>query len=45
VVLLKVFFKWMLSGKIMEELGLELKYVSWGVTCDALFKVDVENWG
>jgi ribosomal protein S17E len=42
--MLKIFFKWMLSGKIVEEPGLELKHVSWGVTCDALFKADIENW-
>jgi hypothetical protein len=42
--MLKIFFKWMLSGKIVEKPGLELKYVSWGVACDAHFKADVENW-
>lgn len=42
--MLKLFFKWMLSGKIVEEPGLELKHVSWGVLCDTLFRAHIENW-
>lgn len=42
--MLKIFFKWMLSGKIVEEPGLELKSVSWGVACGELFKADIQNW-
>ena len=42
--MLKIFFKWMLSGKIVEEPGLELKNISWGVTCNALSVADVQNW-
>jgi hypothetical protein len=41
--MLKIFFKWMLSGKIVEEPGLELKNISWGVACNALFVADVQN--
>jgi hypothetical protein len=40
----KILFKWMLSGRIVEEPDLELNNVSWGVACNALFVADIKNW-
>lgn len=42
--MLKLFFKWMFFGKIVEAPGMDLEDVSWRPTCSALFTADVASW-
>jgi hypothetical protein len=42
--MLKLFFKWMLCGKIVEAPSMRLENVSWETASSALFRDDVASW-